>query len=339
MRKISAATEPASSFCSAGLSKALLRHKLCTQQQIDEAAKAPANCKLLTALLERGIVDDQRIARFVTGDLKIRHFTFQSRADLEKAIDRQLLARFDRDFVIRLRALPLGLKDGSMEVAFADPLDIEAVNKFRSVLSSAVNVVFAHEHDIIHAIDLLFQANFRDVAEDGPEKNRRIGDFSAEDVIVAVAEAESKGKAGAEAAPIIKLVNKIMADASALGASDVHVEPNAANLEIRLRIDGVMNQYLTLPKKVQPYVLTRLKLMSGMDITERRKPQDGRFRMQTGADSSQDVRASSVPTPFGEKLVLRDLKVPAGATVTLLGREGALTHKMDGTTLTGTVPW
>ena len=125
------------------------------------------------------------------------------------------------------------------------------------------------------------------------------------EVAVGVIPGDASEEVGSKTAPIVKIVNKILADARAAHASDVHVEPTAQSLEVRFRIDGVMQSHLTVPKKLQPYILTRIKLLSGMDITEKRRPQDGRFRIRTADGEAVDIRASAVPTPSGEKIVLR----------------------------------
>ena len=130
---------------------------------------------------------------------------------------------------------------------------------------------------------------------------------------MAVAEQEVNLSALADQPPIVRLVNLVLSDAAKAGASDVHIEPHEKQLHVRQRVDGLLRDVLTIPRHLQDAAISRLKIMAGMDIAERRKPQDGRARLRFEGRRI-DLRVSTMPMQFGEKVVIRLLNTDRGVT-------------------------
>jgi type II secretory ATPase GspE/PulE/Tfp pilus assembly ATPase PilB-like protein/ActR/RegA family two-component response regulator len=203
-----------------------------------------------------------------------------------------------------LRALPLEIGEKSILVAMANPLDHEAKSSIEFTLNRSVQVRLASEELILNALvakannSALFEFNALGVS------NQDSG-LSIDGVDLAGREA-STYEGDASSAPVIRLVNKIFADAVQLGASDVHISPEKDKLQVKARIDGVMQALLEVPGSARRGVSSRIKLLCGMDIAEHRKPQDGRLRIKTSA-GPRDLRISTVPTAHGENIVARIL--------------------------------
>ncbi len=199
-------------------------------------------------------------------------------------------------------AIPIAKKADAVEVAVSNPLDIDAQRAFEFALSQKVVLALAEEG----AIKCLIRESFPDSTQEGeiptPQTGRKVLGIGAKDYNV-------QGK-GAAAAPVAMLIDKILSASVASNASDIHFEPMQYSMDVRFRIDGKMQLHTELPQALQSYVSSRLKILAGMDISERRKSQDGRFRIEVSGEKV-DVRASLVPTAFGEKVVLRLLRMVA----------------------------
>ncbi|MFN2615033.1 MAG: GspE/PulE family protein [Actinomycetota bacterium] len=196
----------------------------------------------------------------------------------------------------RHRLLPIGFEGETLVVAMSDPNNVLAVDDVRTITGLAVKTVSATEQEILEASRRLARtedswSNLVAEAEQNEEH------WQAPSVLL---EAADEG-------PIIKLVNLLIGRAVTSRASDVHIEPEKRHMRVRYRIDGVLHEVMTLPKSVQPGVVSRLKLMADMDIAERRVPQDGRTEL-TVMGESVDLRAATLPTMFGEKVVIRILR-------------------------------
>ncbi len=203
-------------------------------------------------------------------------------------------------FLTAHRALPLQLEDGRLRVAMADPGDAGTVEAIRSFTGHEVDPAVAEEEAILEGIERLYGA--------GAATVQKILDDMGEggvEVIAGPAEEDADHLRDlASEAPVIRLVNLLITRAAETGASDVHFEPFEDRLVVRYRIDGVLHEVESPPKRLQAAIVSRIKLMARMNIAERRLPQDGRIRVRVG-DRGVDIRVSTVPTVFGESLVLR----------------------------------
>ncbi|UCD30164.1 MAG: Flp pilus assembly complex ATPase component TadA [Planctomycetota bacterium] len=197
--------------------------------------------------------------------------------------------------------LPLGEDDGRLKVIVSDPLDLETLDMLRFRLNPDIDVSLAPPAKIKRFIDTFLSGV-------GSEIKQTMDSIDQEMPEDEEAESAAAALAGEDAdAPIIKLINKIIGDAVRMRASDIHVEPMADRVRLRYRVDGACIEQERIPKGIQGAVLARLKLMSGIDIAERRIPQDGRIKMKF-AGKDIDFRVSSCPAYHGESVVLRILR-------------------------------
>jgi general secretion pathway protein E/type IV pilus assembly protein PilB len=215
------------------------------------------------------------------------------------------LAALPRSYATRHRVCPAGWHNGTLQVAVADPLDLAVLDGLEHTAGRPVQICVAAESDILRALTLYYRDE-AGAGEDPVCDPEPLTDAGAPPTD-AVPAAEPSGSEVTESdAPIIKLVHDLIVDAVRRRASDLHLEPLAGNFRVRHRIDGVMVEAAALAKRLQPAIISRLKIMANISIAERRVPQDG--RIQIALDGRPlDLRVSSLPTAHGESLVLRVL--------------------------------
>ncbi len=200
------------------------------------------------------------------------------------------------------RLIPLFEERGAIIVAAANPLDMDALKELQFSLSRPIRVVISEEAKILHLLAKYFPrplVNFSDLEEPATKCDL--------EVIRSIGGEEAIDEDSPLAPVIIRLVNRIIADAIEFRASDIHIDPTPAGVDVRYRIDGVMQHILDAPKRAKLPLVSRIKLLSGMNISEKRKPQDGRFSVKFNS-LKIDIRASAIPTAHGEKIVLRLLR-------------------------------
>ena len=321
MTGIPASVAAPARFCSPGLNRLLVRLGVVSAEALADFSHRMHNQKAIAALVAEKSLSESELAQRIAEELRIPFAELSELQVGEIRQDLEIAAMLEDDFFLRNRCLPLGKDNGLLRIAMADPLDQEAISELEFLFQIRVSVAIASEEKIVRAISRFF--NFDEVSPSfSSPDNEAPQTISREDVDVDLIQVENGDslQQASQAVPIVKLVNKILGDALWYSASDIHLEPTAVSLEVRYRVDGMMRSVLSIPKRLQPYVTTRLKVLSGMDITIRHRPQDGRFRMRSEGDSHTDLRVSSVPTPFGEKLVLRLLRSDtAGFALNQLG--------------------
>jgi type IV pilus assembly protein PilB len=208
----------------------------------------------------------------------------------------------------RYQAIPIGWDDGQLVVAMADPSNVFAVDDIRTITRSDVKTVMATRQAILDAID----KHHRMDAEAEDLTAEASSDYDMDDDLSNIREV-------VEDAPIVKLVNLLISQAVADRASDIHIEPGERDLRVRYRIDGVLHEKMRPPKNIQAGIISRLKIMADINIAERRVPQDGRVTATIGG-KSVDLRVATLPTVYGEKVVMRILdKTRAVLTLDDLG--------------------
>jgi type IV pilus assembly protein PilB len=232
-----------------------------------------------------------------------------------EAIDPKAHGAFDRDAVAKLGidhcrtnlVLPLRMDGGRMLVATASPADVFLLDDFRRKTGiAAVRHVLAAAGDILAALQTISDADARQNAEE-IDLEAILANVEEKDVAVEKDDVlERDIEAEAETSPIVRSVNHIIQTALKEGASDIHIEPDEKVLKVRFRIDGVLFEMMTPPRKMHAALTSRIKIMANLDIAERRLPQDGRIRA-TVLGRKLDLRVSTVPTPKGEKTVMRIL--------------------------------
>ena len=305
-------------FASPGLRRLVLRLGLVSEADLAAAEARAGSRKLLLALCSDKRFDERVLLNRISRELSVEQRDLLVPGAVAVTPE-EAAGWMERRFALQHRCLPLSRSDDGFVVAVADPLDLEAIGELEFLLQAEIKTVLAGEGAIVRLINRLLP----DPDEDIKALERAAGDGVDLDR-VEVADGnegeEEITESGCESPPVIRLVNKILTDAVNAGASDVHLIPKAQKMEVGFRVDGIMSTPFSIPKKIQPYVTTRIKLLSGMDIAEKRRPQDGRFRVKISERISRDIRVSVVPTPFGEKAALRILRSSLeGVTFNALG--------------------
>jgi general secretion pathway protein E len=228
-----------------------------------------------------------------------------------EGLDPELVKGLPLEFLKKQCAIPIRLEDGQVAIALADPLNVEAYDAILSVLAQPCRRVVCPASEIEQAVSRCYYQS-TGVENNGEKSGAETSPAGDSDVGGTGAQTQAEDLLSiANKAPIIKLVNKIFFQAVQSRASDIHVEPYENEARVRFRIDGVLHNVLTLPKQQTRALLSRLKIMSNLDIAERRLPQDGHSRIKTGQDLV-DVRVSVIPTLGGERAVLRLLDKGTG---------------------------
>jgi type IV pilus assembly protein PilB len=220
----------------------------------------------------------------------------------EFEIDRDVITLLPKEVVERHRVIPVNRAGSSLIIAIADPSNILAIDDLKFVTGYNIEVVVASEVSITQAIEKYYERqNELDINQvmNEIQEQVEVGSSSEDDVNALDLER------AADDAPVVKLCNHILLSAIQKGASDIHVEPYEKSYRVRYRVDGVLHEEMSPPVKLKAALSSRLKIMSHLDIAERRLPQDGRIKLKVGANKEMDFRVSVLPTLFGEKIVLR----------------------------------
>ena len=234
-------------------------------------------------------------------------------------VDPEVIRLIPEEVALKHNVLPVNRAGSTLVLATADPSNIFAIDDIKFLTGYNVEVVVAAEEAIKDAIDSYYDqsSSFADVMSDLHVEDLELVQ-DEEDVDVSELARES------EDAPVVKLVNLILTDAVKRSASDIHVEPYEKSFRVRYRIDGALYEVMKPPLKLRNAITSRLKIMAELDIAERRLPQDGRIKLKMGRGREMDFRVSSLPTLFGEKVVLRLLdKSNLQLDMTKLGFESA----------------
>ncbi|HUL17490.1 MAG TPA: type IV-A pilus assembly ATPase PilB [Terriglobales bacterium] len=288
------------------LGEILLKENLITQDQLQKALdfQRANGGKLGSCLTKMGYITDDDI----TGVLS-RQYGVPSINLKYYEIDPNVIRLIPQDTAQRYQVIPLSRVGSVLTIAMTDPTNVFAMDDVKFMTGFNVEPVVASESAIAEAISRFYGGS----ASNGEELSNLMKDLAEEDQELELAgdeeeiDAASLEKA-AEEAPIIKLVNLILTDSVKRGASDIHVEPYETELRVRFRIDGMLQTVMNPPLKTKDAITSRLKIMAKLDIAEKRLPQDGRIMIKYRADGKKkelDFRVSSVPTLYGEKIVLR----------------------------------
>ena len=221
----------------------------------------------------------------------------------ERDVDRGVAALVDQRVLRRHGVVPLRLENGRLVVAMSDPTNIHAIEDLTMSSGYPVTPVVAVEDDIQRVYNKVFAVS-EEVSEFLEEAGREKVEEAQGDLDL--------GEASPDEAPIIRLVSSILQQAVGDGASDIHIEPHARELMVRMRVDGVLREVMSIPRKLQGGIISRLKIVANVDIAERRVPQDGRFSIRLGGQKI-DLRVATLPTVHGEKVVLRLLDTSQAA--------------------------
>jgi len=282
------------------LGELLLRERLITPVQLKSAMEEQRSTggRLGHYLTKLGYLEENELTAFLSKQYGVPSINLH---DFE--VDGEVLKLIPKEVVVRHQVVPVNRSGNTLIVAMADPSNIYAVDDIKFVTNLSIEVVVASEGAIAEAIEKYYTSNvsFEDVMLDFSVEDEEfeIEDDIEEDVNVLDLE-KSAGDA-----PVVKLVNLILLDAIRKGATDIHVEPYEKSLRIRYRIDGMLYEVMKPPLKLKHAITSRVKIMSSLDIAERRLPQDGRIKLKLGRGKEMDFRVSVCPVMWGEKIVLR----------------------------------
>jgi type IV pilus assembly protein PilB len=281
------------------LGELLVREKLISLQQLrkaqDEQKKSGQNLGYTLAKL--GYISDGEITNFLSSQYRLPAINLD-----EYEIDPDVVKLVAREVCDKHRIIPVSRSGQSLIVAMSDPTNLNAMDDIKFLTNFSVEPVVASEAAIQAAIDRYYNAgpSYDEVMADFQLDDEDI-DFSAQEDEINAMELE---RASADA-PVVRLVNVLLLNAIRKGASDIHLEPYEKRLRVRYRVDGVLHEEMTPPLKLKNALVSRLKIMSQLDIAERRLPQDGRIKLKLGKGREMDFRVSVLPTMWGEKVVLR----------------------------------
>src|SRR5205823_10999655 len=282
----------------------LVAERLITEAQLKQAlAEQKGKTEKLGSILARlSFITEEQLIGFLSRQYGIPSITL-SNIDVDAETLRLVPAPIARKYEV----LPVKRIGGTLTLAMADPTNVFALDDVAFMTSLQILPVVAPQAAIRKAIDKAYESVQQS------SMNEMLTEITADaNVEVLEGESDSAGvdvfelKESADEAPVVKLVNMVMVDAIRKGASDLHWEPYEKHFRIRFRIDGVLHEMLSPPKRLEPAIISRLKIMSNLDISERRVPQDGRIKLRFGTKEI-DFRVSILPTIFGEKAVLRIL--------------------------------
>jgi len=273
------------------LGTVLLEEGLITEETLAKAIELTEERShpLGRVLVDEGFIQESDLVRALAGHIGIEFVDLS-----EITIDPAAASLVPDGLARRYAALPIGFDGEKLIIAMADPGNVLAVDDIRAVSGREVITKVATRTDVENALGRL--AGLDDSVTD-------LAELAADGV-----ETEDLGavEAAADEAPVIKLVNTLITRAAADRASDIHIEPTDRDLRIRYRIDGVLHELMRTPRSIARAVVSRLKIMSDIDIAERRRPQDGRISLKVSG-RSVDLRVSTLPTIYGEKVVMRIL--------------------------------
>jgi type IV pilus assembly protein PilB len=279
------------------LGELLVREKLISLQQLRQAQEEQRKSgkNLGYALAKLGYISDGEITNFLSAQYRVPAVELA-----EYEIDPDVTKLVSRDVCEKHKIVPISKSGSLLVVAMADPTNLHAIDDIKFLTGFNVEPVVASEQGINDAIERTYNV--------GPSYDDVLSEIGEEEVGYQVEQDEENVlelERAAEGAPVVRLVNAILLNAIKKGASDIHVEPYEKSLRVRYRVDGVLMDEMQPPMKLKAAIASRLKIMSSLDIAERRLPQDGRIKLKMGKGKEMDFRVSVLPTIWGEKIVLR----------------------------------
>ncbi len=286
------------------LGEILLQQKLLTNEQLKSALdeQKTSGRRLGRVVIDKGFATEEQISEALARQLNIPYVNLKF-----YDVRREVMLKLPESAARRFRALVLEDAGATYKVGMADPTDLTAYDEIVRILKRDIDIVAVMGSELLRTIDRIYRRT-EEISGLAQELGEELGeaiDFAALGIT-----------AGAEDAPVVKLLQSVFEDAVQVRASDIHIEPQEKKLLIRFRIDGLLHMQAESDPKIAPALVLRLKLMSGLDISEKRLPQDGRFNVRV-RNAQIDVRISTMPTQHGESAVMRLLNQSGG----LLGLE------------------
>lgn len=282
------------------LGEILVEAEAITSQQLEEALEIAREkgSVLGDTLLELGYIDEKTLYKGLEYLFRVPYVDLN-----ETAIDKDAVSMISESMAKKFVVIPIKKEDKYLTVAMMNPVDFYAIDDIKNISGMEVTTVISPKRDILNAIDRYYGS---EIAEKAFEDLKR--EYSSIN-LVDLSELSASEVANA---PVVRLINSVVQHAIKSNASDIHIEPTASSLKVRFRIDGQLQEVMTSAMSAHPAVITRIKIMGGMDIAEKRIPQDGRVETEIDGKSI-DLRISLLPTVYGEKAVIRILGGSSGA--------------------------
>jgi MSHA biogenesis protein MshE len=293
---------------SAHLGEILVRRSLLTPEQLEQSLEEQKKTgrRLGRVVVDRGYLTEEQIAEALARQLDIPYIDLKFHD-----VNREVAAALPEAAARRYRALVIDAKNGLVRVGMADPTDLQAYDQIARILHRDIDLAAVSEAELLRTIDSVY-CRTEEIEGLAHELQAEIGeqvvDFGR---LAATPELQE--------APVVKLLQAVFEAATQSRASDIHIEPQERRLHIRFRVDGELHLQTEADPRIAPAVALRLKLMAGLNISEKRLPQDGRFSVRV-RDTQVDVRMSTMPTAYGETVVMRLLN--RGAAMLTLERLG-----------------
>ena len=285
----------------------LVKEKVISTEQLEQATKVQkdTNCRLGSALVKLGFLSDEDVTNFLSRQYGVPAINLSY-----FEIDPSVVKLIPFETAKRYQILPLSRVGASLTIAMVDPTNVFAMDDIKFMTGFNIEPVVAAESAILEGIDKAYGA--AGAPEEDLEKimasMAEVGDSDVELQADEEEAALSDLERAADEAPIVRLVNGVLTDAVKRGASDIHLEPYEKEYRVRFRIDGILQSIMSPPMKMKDAITSRVKIMAKLDISEKRLPQDGRImlKMNIGGKKKQlDYRVSTLPTLWGEKVVMR----------------------------------
>jgi len=264
----------------------LIKSGVVTPEQVDEALEIQKTTqeKLGTILVNKGYCTEEQIAKALATKTGFEFFSLN-----DIGIDKEAANLISSETALKYRALPVALNDGVLYVAMENPNDVVAMDDLSLLTGYAIRPIIVSDTEIDAALKNLINLGSGMTEEEEPEEE-------AEEEVIAVAETADP--------PAVQLVNQIINGAIRTGASDIHIESQEKSLRVRYRIDGVLHEMMSQPMKMHAAIVSRIKVLGGMDISEKRLPQDGRATVRID-DKTVDIRIATLPSAYGESVTIR----------------------------------
>ena len=275
------------------LGDVLVQRKVLSQEQLKLALEQQKRSgrRLGRVLVDNGFATEDGIAEALAQQFSLAFINLKF-----YNVRREILTKLNETQARRLRAMVLEQRPAGLFVGVADPTDLFAYDELTRILKQPIELAVVAEGELVQTIDRAYRRT---------EEISGLARELEQDMATGYVDFAQLGATlGAEDAPVVRLLQSVFEDAAQIQASDIHIEPQEHRLQIRFRIDGVLHLQTEADTRVASAVALRLKLMSGMDISEKRLPQDGRFNVRVH-DQEMDVRISTMPTQFGESVVMR----------------------------------
>jgi MSHA biogenesis protein MshE len=300
------------------LGEILVQQGLLAQEQLAAALEEQKRSgrRLGRVFVESGYVSEDQICEALARQLKIPYVNLRT-FDVEP----EHLARLPESQARRFRAVVLEDRGSALRVGMVDPTDLNAYDELSRQLRRDIELAVVSESELLRTIDRLYRRT-EQISGLVQELGEEIGDAGVDFAGVSL-------PATVEDAPVVKLLQTVFEDAMQVRASDIHIEPQESKVVIRFRIDGVLHVQTEADAKIASPLVLRLKLISGLDISEKRLPQDGRFNMRV-RNQQVDVRLSTMPVQFGESVVMRLLNQSGGIlTLDRLGMPAPILERIQ----------